>query len=107
MNNRLQRLYDEVVKGNVAYFYTSKTWKKKRQDILKRDNYECQRCKSLGKYSAAEIVHHILHLRVRPDLMLVDSNLMSVCNDCHEFYHPERLEKFQVKKKEFVNEERW
>lgn len=95
-----------IATGNIKKFYLSKTiWIPKRREILKRDHNECQECKKLGKYSPAEVVHHIKHLKDRPDLALTDSNLESVCSDCHNKLHPEKA--FKYKKKKKVNEERW
>lgn len=86
-------------------FYKSKEWKAKRKEILKRDNKECQKCKSRGKYYKAETVHHIKHLKEHPELALTDSNLISLCYACHNQEHPEKLKKTQ--RKRFINEERW
>lgn len=85
----IQRLIDEKL------FYHSTAWRRKRKQILKRDNFECQFCKAEGGYSKANTVHHIKHLTARPDLALVDSNLISCCHACHEKQHPERTENFK------------
>lgn len=88
-------------------FYASTAWRHKRDEILKRDHYECLLCKE-GKgyahkpmHTRAVLVHHVNHLKDRPDLALsdtyVDANgetkrqLISVCKACHEVVcHPER-----------------
>ena len=88
-------------------FYKSRPWRKKRREILKRDNDECQRCKSLGGYSKAVVVHHIKHLKDRPDLALVDDNLVSLCEPCHNIEHPEKLKKHQVNRREHITVEQW
>ena len=96
--------------GNIKKFYNSKTiWRPKRAEILRRDNNECQMCKAKGKYTAATTVHHIKHLDKYPWLALVDSNLISLCSECHNEVHPEKLKKYQKKRKKdkFINEERW
>lgn len=88
-------------------FYTSKTiWRPKRLEILKRDNNECQECKKQGKYREATTVHHIKHLKDYPWLALTDSNLESVCDECHNILHPEK-NKYKNKKDKFINQERW
>lgn len=71
-------------------FYTSKRWLKKRENILRRDGYMCQRCKRYGRRVEATTVHHIEHYDERPDLALVDSNLISLCAACHNKQHPEK-----------------
>ena len=86
-------------------FYKSATWRSKRQQILKRDNNECQRCKARGKFFIAEVVHHEKHLKDRWDLRLVDDNLISVCGACHNILHPEKG--FKKDKKETITKERW
>lgn len=76
-----------------AHFYNSRTWRRKRREILSRDNKECQSCKAQGKHAWATCVHHIQHLRKRPDLSLVDNNLIALCDACHNKMHPEKLKK--------------
>ena len=65
-----------------------------RREVLAVDNCECQECKRRGVYSKASIVHHVRHLRDRPDLALSvydgDSRqLEAVCKRCHEGLHPD------------------
>jgi len=86
-------------------FYASAEWLHKRAEILERDNNECQCCKSKGGFSKAECVHHIKHLRDRPDLALTDDNLVSLCGSCHNILHPEKLHIKTIKR--FITVERW
>jgi len=104
-----KEIIDALKRGDTKQFYRSKEWRNKRKDIIKRDNNECQECKRNGKFSKAECVHHIEHLKDRIDLALTDSNLISLCYTCHNEVHPEKLQKFQQLhyKKKFKNEERW
>lgn len=95
-----------IQEGNVHKFYVSKTWRRKRKQILERDHNECQKCKSRGRFSKATTVHHKKHLRDRPDLALTDINLISLCDSCHNEEHPEKLNN-PVRKEKFINEERW
>ena len=90
---------------DVHQFYKSTVWKHKRKEILRRDNFECQMCKKAGKYSGAVVVHHIKHLKDCPALALTDSNLISLCADCHNIVHPEKQKRW--KKRTLLNEERW
>ncbi|MCI6686515.1 MAG: HNH endonuclease [Ruminococcus sp.] len=71
-------------------FYQSKAWKRKRQAILRRDGYCCQDCKRYGRFRPAVTVHHIKHLDQYPELALTNSNLISLCNECHNKRHPEK-----------------
>lgn len=103
MNKELIKVIKE---GNTYKFYKSRVWRSKRKQILIRDNYECQKCKSRGRFSKADCVHHIKHLKDYPELALTDDNLECLCNPCHNEEHPEKLEEFQQSNK-FTNEERW
>lgn len=71
-------------------FYTSKRWIKKREMILRRDNYQCQHCKRYGRTVQATVVHHIQHYDDHPELALISSNLISLCSACHNRQHPEK-----------------
>lgn len=70
--------------------YNSTKWKKKRLSILRRDKYLCQRCKRFGRNVAATTVHHIKHWDEFPELAFSNENLMSVCYQCHAYFHPEK-----------------
>lgn len=98
-------------------FYNSAPWRRKRKEILKRDNYECQWCKLDGRVTIdtgeknrngrkknALIVHHIQELLHRPDLRLEDDNLVTVCFRCHETHHGRWQEN---KKNKWKNDEQW
>lgn len=70
-------------------------------------------CKARGRYRRGSIVHHVKHLRDRPDLALSiwdpetgERQLLTVCKWCHEAEHPEALTP-QRPKKEPVTQERW
>lgn len=100
-----KKLLGYINSGNVIKFYKSKEWREKRAEIVKRDNNECQHCKARGKFSKVECVHHKKHLRHYPMLALTSSNLVSLCNVCHNIEHPEKFNNNKVDK--FENEERW
>lgn len=104
--SRFKELMELIHSGNIMKFYKSPEWKKLRTAALKRDHYECQKCKAKGKYRKADCVHHIKHVKQFPLLALVLSNLISLCNSCHDEEHPEKLKKNKSKPK-FMNEERW
>ena len=110
MNSKeLKDWIEELIEGNnLKRFYNSKKiWRPVRAAIMKRDNYECQWCKQQGKYSEGQTVHHIKHLKEFPELALVPSNLITLCNKCHNKAHPEKAFKQKVNRdlKEF--KERW
>lgn len=78
-----------IESGDPHLFYVSSRWLRKREEILRMDRYECQLCKQRGRYRKAELVHHVNHVKDRPDLALSDEfigmdgarkrQLISVC----------------------------
>ena len=97
----------QLIKENkLQKFYKSKEWKALRQEAMKRDNYECQICKSKGKYKPVENVHHIKEVKTHPELALESNNLQCLCIRCHNEVH-DRLDNIEKKKPKFMNEERW
>ena len=60
-------------------------YEKLRREVLKRDRWKCQMCGS----SKDLHVHHIdLRSRMGSDS---ESNLISLCADCHRAIHADRL----------------
>lgn len=41
----------------------------------------------LGNYTAATVVHHIIPISYAPELAFTLSNLVPLCDDCHELAH--------------------
>ena len=99
--------------GQLYLFYISQAWQNKRKDILDKDKHECQYHKRRGQYARAILVHHEKRVRKHPELALSDyyeengekkRQLVSLCKECHELAHPERLKK---KRKKLLTPERW
>lgn len=79
--------------------YKTSQWKKVREEVLKMDHYECQRCnhnmfhsKEPKKLTKAVLVHHIYYADKFPEYKYSifvngNRNLVSLCNDCHEQLH--------------------
>lgn len=95
--SRLQQLREMIVAGASDDFYDWTEWIHVRSEALQLDRYECQLCRSRHRYRPAVIVHHVKHLRDRPDLALSlfdpetgDRQLISLCRACHEEQHPDR-----------------
>ena len=72
---------------NNGSFYKSKKWTDKRAKILKRDGYECQNCRRYFRSKEARVVHHIYFFEDYSELGLVNWNLISLCNGCHNKMH--------------------
>ncbi len=79
-------LQEEIMEFN----YKGKRWKNKRATILRRDGYMCQECRKYGRRTPAVTVHHIKHVDEYPELAYINSNLMSLCQACHNKFHPEK-----------------
>lgn len=102
--------------NKIVEFYKTDDWRELRLDILNDFHYECQGCLKKGKYTRADCVHHVNHVKDRPDLALsryyIDKHgkkqyqLVPLCNICHNIEHPEKLMTEEQKNK-FTNEERW
>ncbi len=77
-----------IATGNIRKFYNSKKyWRPLREQVLKEQHYECQRCKAQGKAVPAVTVHHIKPVRLFPALALTKSNLEVLCGECHYKEH--------------------
>ncbi len=84
-------------------FYDTGAWRRKRREVLRACNNECQICKARHIHTRAEIVHHVFHLEDYPQWGLLEfvrdpvtgeltRNLLPVCRRCHETVcHPGRL----------------
>lgn len=99
-------------KGDLFYHWSA--WERLRDEVLRLDHYECQLCKARGRYAKAVVVHHVAHVKDRPDLALSlygddgERQLISVCKRCHEELHPEAFRQYGGgEKEEPLTEERW
>jgi 5-methylcytosine-specific restriction endonuclease McrA len=68
-------------------FYKTKRWQKKREVVLRRDQYECRECRRYGRTKAAKVVHHVFTLEEYPQYKMNTNNLISLCVKCHEGMH--------------------
>lgn len=108
----LRKLVALIQAGEEFKFYSWPEWRELRAEVLRLDKHECQRCRQLRhRYRPAKIVHHVKHLKDRPDLALsvydgVQRQLISVCKDCHEELHPESQRQFRTLAVP-ITEERW
>lgn len=108
---RLSQLTSLIQSGNEHDFYLWTEWKTIRKQVLRLDKWECQIHKSRHRHKRATIVHHVKHLKDRPDLALSiwdgeERQLLSVCKSCHEDLHPEWLRQYKITAIP-VTEERW
>lgn len=113
----LRWLIGLVKAGDVHPFYVTGEWRRLSAEVLRQDKGECQLCKARGRYRRADLVHHVNHVRRRPELALdmwyadqdgaKRKNLVSVCRECHEtICHPERMRRGN-RQSGYRNAERW
>ena len=108
---RLHQLAALIQAGREAQFYSWPEWQTVRGDVLRLDKRECVLCREQRR--RYRIVHHVKHLRDRPDLALSitdpetgERQLISVCKNCHEALHPESQRQFAPRRPP-LTAERW
>ena len=73
--------------------YSRKRWKEAVEEVLKRDNFSCQRC-GIDKRTEEGVkanfhVHHIVAFSVK-ELRCELSNLVLLCRKCHRWVHSKK-----------------
>ncbi len=71
-----KRLLDEHAK-----YLNTDTWAGKRELVLRRDNYTCQKC---HRYGGRLHVHHKTYKRHEAERI---QDLITFCEDCHNRVH--------------------
>lgn len=64
------------------------------KETYERDNYTCQGCGKEAGPSKRKIrlhAHHIAPVKIRPDLIIEPSNLITLCPKCHVWAHIGKL----------------
>ena len=89
------------IRNDIHKFYTWRAWRRVRAKALRLDHMECRRCREKKKtYVKATTVHHVNHVKERPDLALEvwyvfrgvkKRNLVSLCDQCHLEVHGYRI----------------
>lgn len=111
--DKLARLTALLAAGRENVWYNSSDWKAIKSAVENIDHNDCLICKAMGRRRAARIVHHVKHLRDRPDLALSvydpdtgERQLICVCKQCHELLHPESQRQYRPSKPP-ITAERW
>ena len=71
-------------------YIKTEAWRKKRQRVFRRDRFQCVYCgcsKNLEVQHVTLEVHHITYKRLGAEDI---SDLVTLCNDCHQLIHEER-----------------
>lgn len=102
-----------IAAGQTAEFYNDKFWRRLSKKIIKEHHGECQLCRAEHRLTAATLVHHVMHLKDRPDLAYSRTysdetgehiQLMPLCHDCHERIHGRGVYAVYPG---YTNDERW
>ena len=111
--DKLARLTAMLAAGRENVWYNSGDWAAVKAAVKRIDHNDCLICKAMGRRRATHIVHHVRHLRDRPDLALSiydpdtgERQLICVCKRCHELLHPESQRQYRMREAP-VTIERW
>ena len=81
-------------------FYNSTAWKRCREAYRERVGNLCEDCLREGRFTPAEIVHHIVPVTEAnvndPEVTLNFANLRCVCRECHAKEHGARPRRYKV-----------
>lgn len=81
-------------------FYKSKQWRDCRNAFVKSKGGLCEDCLDKGRYTAGEIVHHIVNISPKnindPDVTLNWNNLRLVCRECHAKEHGAKQRRYVI-----------
>lgn len=78
---------DKTNEDKIRMFYVSNDWRKKRHEIVRRDNNECVICKALCKFIPIDDVHHIVPMTKDFSKRLDNNNLIGLCKHHHKEIH--------------------
>lgn len=76
-----------MISPKLKYFYNSNAWKNLARKIRTQKFFICEKC---GRPNSKEVHHKIpvTELNVNdPNITLNESNLMLLCNECHNKIH--------------------
>lgn len=83
-----------------APFYSSGVWQSCRAAYLEHVGGLCEDCLAAGRYTAAEIVHHVTPLTPENinnmNIALGFDNLRAVCRECHARAHGAKQKRFSL-----------
>jgi 5-methylcytosine-specific restriction protein A len=83
-----RRAYDKSRQADKD-FYCSTPWLKIRALKL-AEQPTCEQCRSEGRTTLAEHVHHVIDRKQAPALALDWDNLVAWCKSCHSRHHAGR-----------------
>ena len=91
------KFYDMYKRDKKAQaFYNSKAWERLRNHRMILDHGLCQHCLKKKRIVQADVVDHIIPIKVRWDLRLSLDNTQALCNACHAVKTAEDKRKYGV-----------
>ncbi|MBS4191756.1 HNH endonuclease [Bacillus sp. FJAT-49705] len=83
-NKARHNYYDKYQRDkDAAAFYKSVAWQRMREQALQRDLGLCQHCFANKEITLADMVDHIIPIKLAWEYRLWLDNLQSLCNRCH------------------------
>mgnify|MGYP001588212239 FL=1 len=70
--------------------YSNGLWKEIIKQILKKDNYTCERCRCTHSTKNALHTHHIKSWASHPNSRFDLNNLITLCRRCHNWTHSKK-----------------
>ena len=70
-------------------FYASAEWAEAARLVYNRDNFHCKRCEGVYTPKNPHHIHHKIPF-IFKEYRLVLTNLVLVCQDCHNFIHSKK-----------------
>ena len=80
-------------------FYQTPAWRSMSRHIRQRDGWLCQSC--LPRTVGATLVHHVVPLSENGE-PLTESNLTSLCADCHRSAHSQVVDQGRQEWKRYI-----
>lgn len=82
VNQVYNKYYDNKDK-EIKKFYNSKGWQNTRRYTMIHYDWMCQMCERKGLKQLADMVDHIIPVRMQWSKRLEFNNLQPLCNGCH------------------------
>lgn len=67
--------------------YKTPEWKRLVKAVYLRDGYRCQRCQRPKVNGVRFHAHHVKRWATHPELRFIESNLITLCSECHTWVH--------------------
>ena len=80
-NNNKKKPFENATRSNN---YNNAEWRSLRNEVLKRDNYQCCQCGASARESGFPLeIHHIIPPKGNKELFYDKNNCVTLCKWCH------------------------